>query len=170
MLINEQSLGLLTQAVRANFYKALETAKPTYKELAMEIPSSTAENVYPYIEQLGRIREWVGDRVIQNLSKKDFRIANKKYERTHSIERVQVEDDQFGLNSVLMTDVGEDAANFPDRSAYELLKSGFNTVCPDGQYFFDTDHPVGRPGSEASVSNFMGGTGEAWFLVDASKA
>ena len=36
-------------------------------------------------------------------------------------------------------------------------------------YFFDTDHPVGQPGKEVSVSNFQGGSGAAWFLVDTTK-
>ena len=52
---------------------------------------------------------------------------------------------------------------------FSLLNAGFTTPCYDGQYFFDTDHPVGAPGNQASVSNFQGGSGAAWFLVDNTK-
>ena len=52
---------------------------------------------------------------------------------------------------------------------FALLQAGFSTRCFDGQYFFDTDHPVGQPGKEVSVSNFQGGSGAAWFLVDTTK-
>jgi phage major head subunit gpT-like protein len=53
---------------------------------------------------------------------------------------------------------------------FDLLKLGFSTPCYDGQYFFDTDHPViGVNGEATSVSNFGGGSGTPWFLVDATK-
>ena len=52
---------------------------------------------------------------------------------------------------------------------FGLLNAGFTTPCYDGQYFFDTDHPVGAPGNQVSVSNFQGGSGTAWFLMDTSK-
>jgi phage major head subunit gpT-like protein len=169
MIINEQSLAMLTQAVRAQFLQGLARSQPTFQGLAMTIPSITAENVYPYLRDLGQIREWLGDRVIQNLAKGDFRIANKDFEETHAIPRKAIEDDQYGLYGMLYEQTGQNVAAFPDKTVYSYLKGGFTTLGPDGQYFFDTDHPVGRPGFEASVANFMGGAGEAWFIADTSK-
>ena len=169
MIINEQSLSLLTQAVNASFLMGLARAAPTFESLAMTVPSMTAENVYPYLRDLGSIREWVGDRVIQNLAKGDFRITNKDFEETHGIPRKSVEDDQFGLYNKLYEQLGQNVSDFPDKTVYAYLRTGFTTLGPDGQYFFDVDHPVGKPGFEASVSNFMGGAGEAWFLGDSTK-
>jgi phage major head subunit gpT-like protein len=51
-----------------------------------------------------------------------------------------------------------------------VLNTGFATKCFDGQYFFDTDHPVGKPGFERVASNFQGGAGPAWFLLDLSRS
>ena len=42
-----------------------------------------------------------------------------------------------------------------------LVAAGFTSLCYDGQYFFDTDHPVGPNESPASVSNHGGGAGTA---------
>lgn len=169
MIINEQSLNLLTQAVRANFLQGLGRAAPTFQGLAMTIPSMTAENIYPYLRDLGTIRKWLADRVIQNMAKGDFRIVNEDYEQTQSIPRKAVEDDQYGLYGMLYQQAGQNVALFPDKIVYAYLKGGFTTLGPDGQFFFDVDHPVGRPGSELSVSNFMGGAGEGWFIADTSK-
>lgn len=169
MIINEQSLSLLTQAVRANFMTGLERAAPTWKAIAMEVPSSTGENVYPYLRAFGNIRKWVGDRVIQNIAKGDFRIVNERYEETHSISRTVIDDGQYGIYTPVFQQVGQNVAAFPDKFAYSVFKLGGTTICPDGQFFFDVDHPVGKPGAEVSVSNFMGGAGEAWYVVDSSK-
>jgi len=49
------------------------------------------------------------------------------------------------------------------------LRAGPSGPCYDGQYFFDTDHPVGSPGKQVSVSNFQGGSGTPWFLLDTTK-
>lgn len=169
MIVNQTSLALLTQAVRATFNMGLARAQPTWNVVAMEIPSTTAENIYPYLKQFGQIRKWVGDRVLQNLSQGDFRIVNDDFEQTHAIPRKAIEDDQYGLYSMIFNQTGDNVARHADKQVYDRLKAGFAALGPDGQFFFDTDHPVGKPGAEASVSNFMGGAGEAWFVIDSSK-
>lgn len=169
MIVNEQNLGILTQSVQARFNSGVARAQPTWNVVGMEVPSATAENVYPYLRQFGAIRKWVGDRVIQNMGKRDFRIVNEDYEETHAIPRNAVEDDQYGIYGNLYEQTGLNVARFADKTVYGLLKTGFTAVGPDGQYFFDVDHPVGSPGREASVSNFMGGTGEAWYIVDSNQ-
>lgn len=172
MVINGQSLSLLTQAVMATFMAGLgasQAAAGDWKLIAMEVPSTTGENIYPYLKSLGGIRKWVGDRVIQNMDQGDFRIKNEPYEETHGIPRDAIEDDQYGLYMKLYEQTARNVAVFPSQMLFALLKSGFTTLGPDGQYFFDVDHPVGEPGKEVSVSNFMGGAGEPWFILDASQ-
>jgi phage major head subunit gpT-like protein len=169
MIVNGQSLALLTQAVNAAFNMGLMRAQPTWNAVAMEIPSVTAENIYPYLKSFGQIRKWVGDRVLQNLAQGDFRIVNEDFEQTHAIPRKAIEDDQYGLYSPIFQQTGDNVARHADKQVYDRLKAGFTALGPDGQFFFDTDHPVGKPGAEASVANFMGGSGEAWFVIDGSK-
>lgn len=172
MILNAANLALLTQAVNAAFMAgngAMQTAESAWNQVAMEIPSATSENVYPYLKSMGTIRKWVGDRVIQNLAQGDFRLGNDPFEETHGIPRDKVEDDQYGIYSKLFEQLGRNVRNFQDRQVFSLLKAGFTSLGPDGQYFFDTDHPVGQPGQEVSVSNFMGGSGEPWFIMDGSQ-
>jgi phage major head subunit gpT-like protein len=172
MNLNAQNLGLLTQAVMATFMTGLGTSLATagdWKLLAMEVPSNTGENIYPYLKTLGGIRKWVGDREIQNMDQGDFRIKNEPYEETHGIPREAIEDDQYGLYMKLFEQTAHNVAVFPSEKVFGHLKAGFTTLGPDGQFFFDVDHPVGEPGKEVSVSNFMGGSGEPWFILDASQ-
>lgn len=169
MLINSQSLAMLTQAVQATFMAGLDHKTAPWDVIAMEVPSLTSENVYPYLKSIGSIRKWTGDRVKQNLAKGEFRVINEDFEQTEAIPRNALKDDQYGLYKPRFEQMGRNAANHASKLSYALLKTGFSALGPDGQFFFDTDHPVGKPGAEVSVSNFMGGSGEGWFVVDSSQ-
>ena len=43
------------------------------------------------------MREWIGDREIQNLSASDYTIKNKDYELTVGVDRNDIEDDTLGI-------------------------------------------------------------------------
>ena len=59
----------------------------------------------------------------------------------------------------------------PSRLVWGFLKAGFATLCYDGQYFFDIDHPViDENGVMQSVANTDGGAGTPWFLINDSRA
>lgn len=165
MIVNEQSLNALAAAVSMRFNAGLARAATPWNVIAMEVPSTTGENIYPFLVSMGSIREWIGDREIQNIAKGDFRIVNKDYEETHGVPRNAIEDDSYGVYGPIFEQTGQNVAAFPGDKAYATLKNGHQTLCPDGQYFFDANHPVGG----GVVSNNMGGGGEAWYVIDASK-
>lgn len=165
MIVNEQSLTALTQAVNMRFAAGLARTVTPWEVLAMMIPSTTGENIYPFLVEMGKIREWLGDREIQNIAKGEFRIPNKDFEESHGVPRNAIADDTYGLYGPVFEQTGQNVASFPSDQVYALLKLGATTLCADGQYFFDTDHPVGT----GIVSNHMGGGGEAWYVVDSSK-
>ncbi len=88
------------------------------------------------------------------------------YEATIEVDRNEIMDDAVGVYNPVIAELGRTAAVHPDELVFELLGNGFSTACYDGQYFFDTDHPVG----DSTVSNHGGGAGTAWFLLDTTKA
>jgi phage major head subunit gpT-like protein len=163
--ISTATLAALSAAVSMRFNMGMGRPVTPYDFLAMTIPSTRGEQVYPYLKEFGFIREWLGDRQIQNLATGDFRVVNKTYEQTHSIPREAVADDSFGLYGPMFEQTGQNVAAFPAEQVYTLLRAGFTTLGPDGQFFFDTDHPVGA----GVVSNTGGGSGEPWFVIDGSK-
>lgn len=169
MELNHGNLAMLEQGFRGSFNVGLARSKPTWPGLAMEIPSVTAENIYAWLANNFTIREWIGDRHLQNLASDIYRIPNKDFEGTVKVAKNAISDDQYGIYSKSFEQMGDSVTLFPDKQVYQLVTGGFAQKCWDGQYFFDTDHPVGLPGREASVSNHMGGSGSPWFILDTSK-
>jgi phage major head subunit gpT-like protein len=169
LTVNAANLSLLTQGFNAAFKKGLGRTTPQWSQLAMRIPSTTAENVYAWLAANFQIREWIGDRVMQNLADYNYVIRNKDFEGTVEVMRNAIEDDQYGIYSPMFEQMGDSTNQFPDKLVFQTLKAGETQVSYDGQYFFDTDHPVGLPGKEVSVSNHMGGASEAWYILDTSK-
>lgn len=172
MLVTPENLAKLNIGFNTRFNAGFAGAKPIYDQICMVTNSSGSEEVYAWLGQLPSIREWIGARVLHNLELHGFSISNKTFELSIAVPRTSIEDDKVGAFSPLFEDLGRRAAEFPDELFAALVQSGFTTNCYDGQYFFDNDHPVvGADGvTVSSVSNFQGGTGPAWYLLDLSRA
>ncbi|MGB6054035.1 MAG: Mu-like prophage major head subunit gpT family protein [Burkholderiaceae bacterium] len=170
LVVNRANLSALYTGFKTTFQNAFDGAVSDWDKIAMEVPSTTSQEAYPWLGQTTRFREWIGDRVIQNLMSHDFTIKNKPWENTVGVPRTAIDDDTYGLYKPMIAQLGMDARQHPDELVFGLLQSGFSNICYDGQYMFDTDHPVLQAdGSVASVSNFGGGSGTAWYLLDTSK-
>lgn len=170
MQINRQNLLGLTAGFTTLYTSALAAAQPQWGNVAMEVPSTGPEQKYGWLGTTTRFREWVGERVLQNLKQHDFTIKNIPFENTISVNRDAIEDDQLGIYKPMFEQLGHDSAMHPDELVFNLMKDGFGKLCYDGQYFFDTDHPViDATGVTQSVSNSGGGSGAPWFLLDVSK-
>lgn len=170
MDINAQNLGILNTAVSTQFNNAFGGVESQYQRICTVIPSSTAANTYAWLGNSSQIREWIGPRVVNRLKDHGFTIKNKKFEKTEGIPKDKIEDDEYGVYMPLFQQMGMNAARFPDRLTFSLLKQGFDTLCYDGQNFFDTDHPVGNDGDEKSVSNMQSGSADPWYLLCTSEA
>lgn len=171
MILNSANLRTLYTSFSTAYSAGFSGVAPTYSRVAMTVPSSTKSNEYGWLGQFPRIREWVGDRVINSLALHDYRIKNKSWELTVGVKRDDIEDDEVGIYAPMFTEMGRATASFPDELVWPFLAAGLNTPCYDGQFFFDTDHPVlDASGAVTSVSNFGGGSGTTWYLLDLSRA
>jgi phage major head subunit gpT-like protein len=166
MIVNESSLNDLFVGFKAAFNTGFNSAEAYWQKIATRVPSTTSEEHYAWLGQFPRLREWVGDRHVKNLAAHDYRVKNKKFESTVAVERDKIEDDSFGVYSPLMQEIGFAAKTHPDELVFALLAAGFTELCYDGQYFFDTDHPVLVNGVETSVANMQAGGGTPWFVLD----
>lgn len=167
MLINSENLQGLTTAFRAAFQSQFDGVESKYGQVATVIPSSTSKNTYPWLGEMPSVREWIGDRMVHKLAQHDYTITNKEYELTVEVKRTAIEDDQYGIYTPMIADLGHEAAIHPDRLVFALLMSGFIDLCYDGQPFFDPDHPgFDKDGKDVSVSNMQAGSKAPWFLLD----
>ncbi len=170
MIINAANIDLLFKGFNTSFNKGQQGAPSRFKEVAMVVPSTSEENIYGWLGQFPKLRQWVGSRVINDLSVSSYALKNILFESTVAVPRTKIEDDNYGLFSPLFEEMGRAAGDHPDELVFSLLLNGFSTVCYDNQYFFDTDHPVGTGESVAPVSNMQAGAGTPWFLLDTSRS
>lgn len=172
MYINAGNLKSLFVAFKAAFAAGLGQAGSQYQQIATIVPSSTGSEEYGWLGTFPGMREWVGDRVINGVKTHGYTIKNKPFELTVAVPKPAIEDDQYGIFTPMMQEMGRAAAAHPDELVFNLLKTGTSQACYDGQYFFDTDHPVtNADGTVSSVSNVdSGGAGPYWYLLDTSRA
>lgn len=169
-IINAQTIAALNTSVSMAFNQGMGSIRNDWQIVAMEVKSSSSANIYPKLDGFRGIREWIGDRILNRLTKSAFTILNKDFEGTVVVDRNDIEDDEIGIYQPLAQQLGQDAANFPNRLVYGLLKNGAATTGPDGQYFFDADHlSFDINGNEISASNIQTGTEPAWYLIDDRK-
>jgi phage major head subunit gpT-like protein len=165
VIINQSNMQALFRGFKVLFNEAFQAVKPTWNQLAMEVPSNTRENAYPFLAGFPKMREWVGDRVIKNLKQHDYTIRNKPFEATLGVDRDTIEDDTYGVYNPIVRELGRTAAVQPDELVWGLLPQGFTVPCYDGKAFFATNHPVGN----GTASNHGGGSGTPWYLFDMTR-
>ena len=174
-IINNATLNNLRTTIRGEFNIAFKNANATslYKRLATTVKSTSKTNTYDWLGKFPQMREWIGKRVLKDMSEASYQITNKKYEATLGVDRADIEDDNLGLYSTIAQSMGQEANDFLDREIAKLLKNGFTSTCYDGQNFFDEEHPVFEKvdgtGSKKLVSNIYKKTSsdssEPWYLL-----
>ncbi|WP_429813563.1 Mu-like prophage major head subunit gpT family protein [Ensifer sp. B1-9] len=170
MDINSQTLRSAYLGFSAAFQTGFASVNSMYARVATVVPSSTKTQEYGWLGKLPRFREWIGDRVVNGLAKHGYSLTNQSYENTIGVDRDDFDDDNLGIYAPLFQEFGASAASFPDELVWPFLKNGFGTKCYDGQFFFDTDHPVlDENGNLISVANTDGGAGTPWFLLDVTR-
>ena len=171
MIINSQTLDLAYRGFKTVVSDAMMQAPAFGKDIAMTVPSGSRDETYGWLGSFPAMREGLGPRNVQNLVANGFTIQNRKFESTLEILREELADDKLGLFKPMFAEMGQAAVRHPEELIFGLLASGFTQTCYDGQFFFDTDHPVtAADGSVSVVSNFQGGAGTPWYLLDTSRS
>lgn len=174
-IITPQLITALRTGYSKAFQDALSQTPTDWQKVATRVPSSNTSNTYGWLGQFPKLREWIGDRVIKDMSAQGYQITNKLFEATVAVKRTDIEDDNVGIYTPLFAEMGRAAAAHPDELVFGLLAAGESSLCYDGQNFFDTDHPVypnvDGTGTATTVSNFVAGTaGQPWYLLDCSRS
>lgn len=171
MLLNSSNLRTLGIGFKAAYQGALGQAPTDHLKVASIISSSNKAEEYGWLGKFPNVREWIGDRVIHGMQSHGYTIKNKPFELTVSVDRDDVSDDNLGIYGPMFAEMGMATGAHECRMVFDLLAAGFTTACYDGQYFFDTDHPVlDENGAQTVVANTDGGSGAPWFLFDSKGA
>ncbi len=144
MIVNQQALQGITTGFKTIFNKAFNETKTLWDKIATKVPSETGEESYKWLGKIPRMREWIGDREIQNLTGSDYTIKNKDFELTIGVDRNDIEDDKIGVYNPVIQDIAQSTATFPDTLVFKLLLDGFTNKCYDRQPFFSDAHKIGK--------------------------
>jgi len=141
-VVTSDFLAGLYRSLRALYKDTYEKTEADYQKIAMEVPSTTSENQYQWLGEVPGMKEWVDERTLEDLKAWDYTIKNKDWESTIAVDRNAIEDDQLGIIRPRVMSLAVAAKTHPDELVFSLLAQGFSQTCFDGQYFFDTDHPL----------------------------
>jgi phage major head subunit gpT-like protein len=182
MEITAANLTSLFTGFDVIFQRGFEKPPSYYDRLATIVRSNSRQTTYPWLGRTTKFREWLGDRVVQALETHAYTIVNKNFEDTISIDRNDIEDDNYGVYEPVIEQLGSDTKVHPDVLLFSMIKSAVTTptgvLSYDGQPFFSATHRVGPLAAagdsrQATASNMNSSGSDSapwWFLLDASRA
>lgn len=142
---------ILKKGLLTNFFEGYDAAESQWEKIATKVPSTAASEDYGWLGSVPRLREMKGERVPQKLLEYEYVLKNKEFEASIEVKHSDLKDDQTGKYGPLVRSIGESAKQYPDELIFgTLLPGGFTSLGYDGQFFFDTDHPIGNTGSTFS--------------------
>lgn len=154
MIVNKANLEGVFVNLKTTFNKAFEAAPSGWEKTTMLVPSSSSQNNYNWLSRFPKMREWIGDKVVKSLAAHGYTIVNKSFEATIAVKRDDIEDDVLGIYGPQTQEAGFSAKQLPDELDADLKNGAMTGLCYDGQYYYDTDHPVGDgTGATSSVAN-----------------
>lgn len=157
MYVDNQSLEALRVTFSLLFDQAQQQNIETiYDQIATEVDSKAAKNVYGWMLQQLVLREWKGPRVVQNLSEHAYEVPNKKYEGTIQLQRERVEDDNLDdFKSRSIPQLAVATRKHPDDLIIAALLA--NVLTFDGLSLFNDAHPTFAPAAFAQTydNNFV---------------
>lgn len=143
------------------FQDAYQRAAKWADQVATTVPSNTKEMRYAWEKLIPRLRKWVGERVVHNVTARGYAIVNDKYELTVAVSREDIEDDNIGVYSVTIAGMGDQAALWPEDLVKTALQAGATNLCFDGQAYFSASHPVDMDDSTLGTYQNYWSTGMA---------
>lgn len=167
MNVNAQTLNAIAAGLKKVYNDTFNKTESFHKKVAMVVPSSNSQETYAWLQNMPRMRKWVGDKVINKLSKQGYSIVNDDFEVTVEVKRNDIEDDNIGQYNNMSQQAGWSAAQLPDELVAELINAGQTELCYDGKPFFSSTHPVTVKGKEKEMSNVLNKALSAASLAEA---
>jgi phage major head subunit gpT-like protein len=172
--LTQTQIDALKTTLVARWNAGLKLSPDDWQKIAKLVKSNGKSNTYEWLSQFPAFREWVGSRLHKQFKETAYTVVNRKFESTVDVQRTDIEDDNIGQYGTLAESAGQSATDLKNDLIFQAIAAGFSSVCYDGQYFFDTDHPVAAnedgSGAVIPVSNMQAGAGAPWVLLCTKRA
>jgi phage major head subunit gpT-like protein len=142
MDVNATNIAAVFKAIVTGFQSGMDMKPPIdLSFMVSDFPSATAENFYPWLENIPGFIEWLGDRQFQNLKSQGFTVPNRDFELSLSMPQKAIEDDQYGIYGPML----QMAASRWPVLLYELVVEMITNQRKawDGKLAAATDHAYG---------------------------
>lgn len=111
------------------FNQAFALAEPKIDKIALVFNSGRVELVnHRWMRGIPQMREFTDSRIFNNVSTDGFTVQNKLWEDTISIQRVDLERDQWGVYSPMVAKLGQTAKLHRDSLGFGLLSSALSNT------------------------------------------
>ena len=147
-MISPTNFNILVSSVEVLIGKAWTDPLPLpYSMFCKEVPSGSAQNVYPWIGKFPRMRLWNGARVTYEPAEQTYTLKNQTFEHTIGVDRFSLDDDQYGVLQDMLPFQAMQARKQPQLMFIDLLENTGDQTGPlqlglDGLTAFNTSHQV----------------------------
>lgn len=138
--LNAAYMKEVSKGFKTIFNDVLKTQNSDYLKIATEVKANTISVDYSWIADMPSMREWVGDRVLNELSAWNYSIAKKDWESSIKVHRDVIEYDNLGIVKPRIKDLAAAVPEHYNSMSFGLLES--NGECYDGKKFFASDHEI----------------------------
>jgi phage major head subunit gpT-like protein len=151
MLLTKASLQALMTSFSMTFRQAWGETPNWHQHITTQIPSNTRINTYGWMARLLAMRKWAGPRVIQNLNTHAYTLENDPYETTVGVDKHDFADDNLGVYSPLISEMGRVGRKWPDQLSKRALQAGITNLGFDSAPFFSASHPLNPAGVQSNL-------------------
>ena len=151
-------IGLLSsKAIMGMYFLALEAdfGEMWIGQVANAVPfiSNEDSETYGWLGAVPQLQEWIGAREAKGLKDESYVIRNVEYESTLDFKKKDMRQDKTGQLQIRVNEQGQRAQSHDAALITTLIQNGSSNTCYDGQFFFDTDHPVGESTKSSSTAS-----------------
>jgi phage major head subunit gpT-like protein len=135
----------LFQEFRTDLFKAIDEAPEEWRDYAMEVPSSSRSSLHAWLANQAVVEEAIGPMKFKGMSSRSWEVLNRKWRLGFEFDRDQIDDDLSGLTSSALMQARAMGGKFVRHQNLLLAatrEAGTSALCHDGQFFYDTDHPI----------------------------
>lgn len=152
MDINRETLSAMRTAFNLRFKAGIESYKPLYRDLAMIEGDVAHDQIeFPFIENFGGLREWLGDRQYKSLRVRSIKCKEKPFELSIAIPRRAIETDNYGVYGGLVAAMGEKREKLWDELLVAAMTDPENWF--DDKSFYNATRKYGSGKTAGTINN-----------------
>lgn len=136
-----------------------------WNKVAQLVTSKGESETHVWMDRIPQLRQWIGDRILQNAVLRDYVLTNLPFELTIALDQFRIEDNKIASFEPTVRMIAEQSKKWPDTLLFTAttgaLAAGSTAITYDGVAFFSTSHPVNMDNAAAGTQSNYAASGRA---------